>query len=91
MSDESTRLSGWIPAIRDVDPERWCPRRTYVDWDPHLIWFYFSCPICDASLELTLETHGGAWPVLACFTSRGAKSGRTFGVSFEAPEEMVLV
>lgn len=65
--------------------------RTYLDSDLHLIWLYFACPICGASLELTLDTHGGAWPVLACFTSRGAESGQTFGVSFEAPEEMVLV
>jgi hypothetical protein len=83
-------LTGYS-AIRDVNPERWVLARAYLDSDSHLIWLYFACPICGASLELALGTHSGAWPVLACFTSRGAQSGQTFGVSFGAPEEMVSV
>ncbi len=78
-------------AIRDVNPERWVLARAYLDSDSHLIWLYFACPICGTSLELTLDAHDSAWPVLACFTSRGTESGQTFGVSFEVPEEMVLV
>lgn len=75
------------PAIRDVNPKRWVPAKAYMERGSQLIWLYFSCPICDAPLEFTVAAHGGAWPVLACFTSRGTESGQTFGVSFEAPEE----